>query len=121
MNAESQEVSVEDPLLDSFITGMSEQANQNMIIYDRVFRPLPTNHVWNYKDLENWKKIQSFADLNQELAEEELKSIRGNIVTFPAVFLKDVLKPSIIDYLQVFVDSRGMARDAPGENQILYA
>lgn len=121
MNAESQEVSVEDPLLDSFITGMSEQANQNMIIYDRVFRPLPTNHVWNYKDLENWKKIQSFADLNQELAEEELKSIRGNIVTFPAVFLKDVLKPSIIDYLQVLVDSRGIARDAPGENQILYA
>ena len=115
-------LNVEDPLAESFITGISNQAKENMVIYERVFRSriLPTNHVWNYKDLENWKTMQGLADIDQKLAEEELEKVRGHIVTFPSVFLKDELKPLIVDYLQVFVDSRGMARDAPGENQILH-
>ena len=117
------ELNVKDPLVNSLITGISNQAKENMLIYERVFRSkiLPTNHVWNYDDLKSWTALQGLVDIDQKLAEEELKNIRGNIVIFPAAFLKDVLKPSIIDYLQIFVDNRGMARDTPDEQRIYYA
>ena len=106
LNMETQvaKLNVKDPLLDLFITGIFNQANDNTLIYERVFRSrvLPTNQVWNYNDLENWKKQQGLVDIDQKLAEGELEKIRGNIVTFPADFLKDELKPSAIDFLNLF-------------------
>jgi phospholipase D1/2 len=117
------ELNVKDPLVESFVTGIFSQAKDNTLIYDRAFgsKILPNNHVWNYNDLENWKQLQGLVGIDQKLAEEELKKIRGNIVMFPALFLKDELKPSIIDYVLIFVDNRGIAIDTPGESPIYYA
>lgn len=116
---------VEDPLVYSFYTGISKQATDNMLIYEQVFRSkiLPTNQVWNYEDLENWKTFQGFADIDQNLAEEELRKIQGNIVKFPPLFLIEVLRPSYLDYFNMYVDSRGIMTNTnlDGENPTYFA
>ena len=76
----------------------------------------PTNHVWNYRDLENWKKIEGLAEIDLEEAKKELKKIRGSLVLFPVFFLKDVLKPDILDYLNMYVDTRGQTSDLNFDN-----
>ena len=96
-----------------------------MLIYEQVFRSkiLPTNQVWNYEDLENWKTFQGFADIDQNLAEEELRKIQGNIVKFPPLFLIEVLRPSYLDYFNMYVDSRGIMTNTnlDGENPTYFA
>lgn len=124
LNTENEidDFNVKDPLLESFIKGISKQANDNMITYERVFRSriLPTNHVWKYDDLRNWKNIPGLVDIDQNQAKEELQKVRGNIVTFPRLFLKDELKLSIVDIFAVFTDSRGMTREILDNDQPVY-
>ena len=100
---------VEDPVAYNFYKGISDIAVANTLIYEQVFRRriLPTNQVWNYEDLENWKTFEGLADILPEGAREELSKIRGHIVNLPLLFLKDVLKPSAMDYLSMYVDNRG--------------
>lgn len=106
-------LNVEDPLLSSSTTGISKQAEENTFIYEQVFRSkvIPNNQVWNYEDLENWKTFQGLVDDDQDLAMEELQKIKGNIVIFPPFFLKDELKPSYLDYIQMHLDGRGVTKN----------
>ena len=109
---------LEDPLTNDFHTGLWSQANENTNTYRLVFygKIDPTNHVWNYRDLENWKKIEGLAEIDLEEAKKELKKIRGSLVLFPVFFLKDVLKPDILDYLNMYVDTRGQTSDLNFDN-----
>ncbi|XP_046844970.1 phospholipase D1-like [Xenia sp. Carnegie-2017] len=95
---------VQDPLLQSFITEMSQQADKNNKIYEKVFgrRILPQNEVRNMDDLKKWMQEKGFVDTDQKLANEELKNIHGHIVTFPGLFLIDVLSSSIVDKTRVY-------------------
>ena len=106
-------IQVEDPLMTVLHATISELAVKNTLIFERVFyrRILPTNQVWNFEDLENWKSISGLADIWPEEAEKELDKIRGRIVIFPPFFLKDVLKPSFLDYLNMYVDNRGHTKE----------
>ena len=95
---------VQDPLLQSFITEMTQQAYKNNEIYEKVFgrRILPKNEVRNMDDLKKWMQEKGFVQTEQNLANEELKNIHGHIVTFPGLFLIDVLNSSIIDKTGVY-------------------
>ncbi|KAJ7382520.1 hypothetical protein OS493_034411 [Desmophyllum pertusum] len=90
-------LNVEDPL--TTISTISKLAVENTLIYEQVFhgRILPTN--------------QGLADFSLEKAEKELEKIQGSIVVFPSLFLKDVLKPSFLDYVDMYVDTRGRTRE----------
>lgn len=103
------DLDVKDPLTYDFYTQLSEIASSNTQIYERVFhrKVLPTNQVFNFEDLKNWKTFEGLADVFPEEAKIELNKVRGRMVIFPALFLKDVLKPTVLDYLNMYVDSRG--------------
>lgn len=103
------ELDVEDPVAYDFYTTLGKIAISNTNIYEQVFRRkiLPTNQVWNFEDLRNWKSFEGLADILPEGAKEELSKIQGNVVIFPSSFLKDVLEPCFFDYLNVYVDIRG--------------
>lgn len=107
------EIDVEDPLRYSFRNGISDQAIKNTRYYETVFRGriLPTNHVWNFEDLKNWQSIEGTADVFPEEAGEDLSKVRGHIVIFPALFLRNELKPSFLDYVNMYVDRRGQTTD----------
>ena len=111
MNVTPLNVQVEDPL--TVHTTISGQAVQNALIFERVFRRriLPTNQVWNFEDLENWKSFPGLVDISLEEAKKELDNIQGRLVIFPPFFLKDVLKPSFLDYLGMYVDNRGHTKE----------
>ncbi len=113
-------ISPEDPLRTEFIYEVSQTASSNTYIYETVFRSkiLPTNQVENKEDLKNWLSFKGLADLSQDEAKKELTKIRGNIVVFPSLFLKDELKPCTLDYLQFYVDNRGL--QAGGEDNALF-
>ena len=104
--ASSLSMKVEDPL---FHSDVWEIARKNTLAYDRVFygKIVPTNSVWNLKDLKDWRSIVGLAELDPDGASEELSKIHGRLVMFPVMFLKDVLKPSYLDILGMYVDSRG--------------
>lgn len=113
LNEKDPDIKVEDPLMPHFYMRLSEIASWNTAVYERVFhrKVLPTNQVQNYTDLENWKTFDGLADILPDEAKDELSQIRGRIVIFPALFLKDVLKPSALDYLKVYVDRRGFSSE----------
>lgn len=94
-----------------------EQASFNMITYKKVFRKriLPNNQVWNYEDLDNWKNMLGLIDIDQKGAMEELQFIRGNIVTFPSLFLKDELNSSIVDIFNLYVSTKGETMKIPNK------
>ena len=118
LNEEDPDIKVEDPLMKNFYMRLSEIASRNTAIYERVFhrKVLPTNQVQNYTDLENWKTFLGLADLFPDEAKDELRQIRGRIVIFPALFLRDVLTPSALDYLKVYVDRRGISSGLSFDN-----
>ena len=107
--ASSLSMKVEDPL---FHSDVWEIAMKNTLAYDRVFygKIVPTNNVWNLKDLKDWRSIVGLAELDPDGASEELSKIHGRLVMYPVMFLKDVLKPSYLDILGMYVDSRGQTR-----------
>jgi len=104
MNVTPRNIKVEDPLTSAFRFAVVELAAQNTHIFEKVFhgRILPTNKVLNFEDLENWKSIPGLADIKVEEARKELDNIQGRAVTFPIFFLKDVLKPTFLDYLSIY-------------------
>ena len=104
------ELDVEDPLRFEFCTELSKIASSNTHIYEMVFRPriLPTDHVTNQEELKNWLSFKGTVDYDQKEAKKELEGVRGNIVHFPSLFLKDDLKPCNLDYLYMYVDNRGL-------------
>ena len=106
---EVSSLKVEDPLADNFHPDVWRIAVENSLIYERVFRGRidPTNQVWNLKDLANWRSFLGFADIDPDEALKQLSKIRGRLVIYPVMFLKDELKPSYLDVMAMYVDNRG--------------
>ena len=113
LNQENGDFDVVDPVAYNFYHGIFEIATSNTLIYERVFRRkiLPTNSVWNYEDLKNWKTFEGLADVFPEGAREEVNKVRGHFVLFPSLFMRDVLKPSALDYFSLYVDTRGQTKE----------
>ena len=112
LDTEIYEVSslkVEDPL---FHQDIWEITVENTLTYERVFRGKidPTNNVWNLEDLKTWRSVIGLAEFDPDEANEELSKIHGRLVMYPVLFLKDVLKPSYLDLMGMYVDARGKTR-----------
>lgn len=106
-------LSIEDPVSYEFYSGLSKIASSNTKSFQQVFRPkiIPTNSVLNFKQLEEWKTYEGLADVWPDEAVKELNKIRGRIVDFPSLFLMEDLKPSAIDYVQMYVGNQGPFRE----------
>ena len=120
-NYESSELSVEDPLANNLMQRISKIASENEVIYNRVFggKIDPTNHVWNLDQLKEWRSTPGIAEKFPDLSFEELKKVQGRLVTYPVLFLKDVLKPSYLDVLGMYVDNRRTKYDIDAETFIV--
>ncbi|XP_065882686.1 phospholipase D2-like [Dysidea avara] len=101
---EASDIKVEDPLDTTFRDLISVAAENNGVIYETVFggKVTPTNHVWNFKDLKNYQSKHGLAKCDPESAKKELDALQGSLVTYPVLFLKDVLEPSALDNLSVY-------------------
>lgn len=111
---------VKDPLkYKSFVFSI---ASSNTNIYDQVFRRkvIPTNSVFNYKELERRKTFPGLVDVSPDEAKEELGKIHGKLVLFPENFLRDELKSTIYDYGFIYVDNRGLPAN-PNDGGVTYA
>ena len=108
------DLEVEDPLADDFYAELLKIASTNTEIYETVFfrKIIPTNPKWTFEDMKEWQTIEGLADRYPDEAKEELSNIRGRIVLFPPLhlyqFFNDVVKPSNLDYLNMFVDNRNV-------------
>ena len=114
----TSDMKVDDPL--AATSFLLKVAQRNNVIYDRVFggRITPSNHVWNLEDLTKRSAIRGLVNIDLNEAKKELNNVQGSIVSYPVLFLKDILKPSYLDVLGVYVDTRGRAKtlnfDEPG-------
>ena len=114
----TSDIKVDDPLAAANL--LLNVAENNNFIYERVFggKITPTNHVWNLEELESRSKIFGLADYDLNEAKKELDNLQGSIVSYPVLFLKDILKPCYLDLFNVYVDTRGQKTplnfDEPG-------
>ena len=117
--ASSLSLKVEDPLIHS--ADIWDIAVENTLAYEHVFhgRIVPTNSVWNLESLRDWRSFDGLAELYPDEANKELSKIRGRLVMYPVLFLREELKPSYLDIMNMYVDSRGIRSnlnfDEPGE------
>ncbi|KAF6728882.1 Phospholipase D2 [Oryzias melastigma] len=81
-------INIDDPISDDFFyLTWNETAKLNASIYDKVFRCLPCNSVYNKRVLKEYSSQDPLCDTDCEQAAEELKAIRGLLVHFPLMFL----------------------------------
>ncbi|XP_037322952.1 phospholipase D2 [Pungitius pungitius] len=81
-------VNVDDPISDEFFfLGWNASAKQNVNIYEKVFKCLPTNSVHNMRQLKEYASEERLCDTDPEQAKKELKAVRGLLVHFPLKFL----------------------------------
>ena len=115
---EASHIKIDDPLASTKL--VSKVSISNNTIYKRVFggRITPTNHVWDLESLKSRLEIPGLVDFDLNEAKSELDNLQGRIVSYPVMFLKDVLKPWFLDLLNMYVDTRGQTRtlnfDEPG-------
>uniref|UniRef100_S4RY77 phospholipase D n=1 Tax=Petromyzon marinus TaxID=7757 RepID=S4RY77_PETMA len=90
-------VDVSDPVCDRFYKEVwVTTAARNAMVYDKVFRCLPSDEVRNYGELRERQASPGLASAEPGLAAEELRKVRGFLVQFPLCFLADEnLYPSL--------------------------
>ncbi|XP_064194806.1 phospholipase D1a isoform X1 [Anguilla rostrata] len=90
-------VDVSDPISDRFYKEVwMTTAARNATIYEKVFRCLPSSHVRNRLELEEFISKPGLDKEDPARAQEELKKIRGFLVQFPLYFLSEQnLMPSV--------------------------
>lgn len=120
--ASTLSLKVEDPLIHS--ADIWEIAVENTLAYERVFggKIAPTNNAWSLESLRMWRSIVGLAEFGPDGAKEELSKIRGHLVMYPVLFLREELKPSNLDIMGMYVDSRGIRRNLNfDEPEVMYA
>ena len=95
---------VEDPLNSNFLNLISVTAENNSSIYETVFggEITPNNHVWNFKGLKQYQSKHGLAKCNPDAAKKALDALQGSLVSYPSLFLKDVLEPRTLDTLDIY-------------------
>jgi len=63
-----------------------------MLIYDQVFKCLPSDNILNFTDLRNYPNSISLNKTNPFEAKKRLDNINGYIVDFPLEFLSNEKK-----------------------------
>ena len=82
---------LEDPLNDKFCKLVKNRANNNTIIYRKLWGCYPDDQYRSFQDLEQYKKTRNNEEL-KELRndyEKEKNNILGHIVEFPLHFLEE--------------------------------
>ena len=84
---------LEDPLNDKLLELVKETANNNTLIFRKLFKCYPDDEMKTFKDAKSSPKIP-FSDKKeieklQKKYEKEKDSIKGHIVEFPLHFLEN--------------------------------
>ena len=81
-------VNVNDCVSSDFYRLFKSVSHQNTLIYDEVFKCLPSDKILNFNDLKNFTKQPSLSKTEPADAKLKLeKSVMGLIVDFPLNFL----------------------------------
>ncbi|XP_022105989.1 phospholipase D1-like isoform X2 [Acanthaster planci] len=84
------EIDMTDPVSDSFYKGVvMKLASDNTVIFELVFRCLPSNSVTSSAVLQEFKKVTPLCKTDPKAALRLLKDIHGYITWIPLDFLKD--------------------------------
>ena len=97
------EIHIDDPLANSFIESVSARARKNNETFFKVFGSslFPREGIHNLKEFKVLKNFSLVREATNE-TREILNNIKGNLVEYP-YFLKEVLKPSSLDPLGMYV------------------
>ncbi len=81
-------ISVNDCVCDEFYRYFKSVSHQNTLIYDEVFKCLPSDNILTFSDLKNFSKQPSLNKTDPADGKYKLeKSVTGLIVDFPLNFL----------------------------------
>ena len=107
------DININDPLANSFIAGVHSRAELNTVGFLVAFGPglFPNETVEDFEALKRYKDIP-LPRKNTDKLREILEQIKGNIVTYPSVFLmKEVLKPPSFYYGNMYVNREPQQSD----------
>ncbi|CAF0939839.1 unnamed protein product [Brachionus calyciflorus] len=63
-------------------------SHQNTLVYDEVFKCLPSDNILNFSDLKNYSKLDSLSKSNPSEGKSKMeKFVYGLVVDFPLNFL----------------------------------
>lgn len=114
-NKDEFEIAIRDPLANSFIEGV--RARAETLTFLTVFGPglFPQEGIEDFEALKHYKDIP-LPRPDSHTTRRSLEKIKGNLVIYPCTFLVQELKPSALDYGNMYVD-----RGQPSEMRMLYA
>ena len=120
-NEEELEITIHDPLVNSFIKGVSARAENNTVAFLMAFGPavFPREGIKDFEALKRYKDIP-LPRKDTATTRGLLEKIKGNLVNYPCSFLIKELKPSKLDYFNIFtmyVDRK----QPPTERPTIYA
>ena len=99
------EITIRDPVANSFIEGVRARAEINTVTFLTVFGPalFPREGVEDFEALQRYKDIP-VPRQDSATARGLLDSIKGNLVNYPCTFLIKELKSSSLDYVNMYVN-----------------
>ena len=88
-------IDVRDPVIDKFWNGTWRRTSRrNTLIYDEIFRCIPSDNVKSIVSLKKFAEEKSFRERNLEDVEKAIKRIEGHLVDLPLEFLcNEILTP----------------------------
>ena len=106
MNINPKNIDVKDCCSNEFFKLFREISHENTLIYDQVFKCLPSDNILNFTDLRNYPNSISLNKTNPFEAKKRLDNINGYIVDFPLEFLSNEKK-----FFPDFVTPEGIIPD----------
>ena len=96
INENPQQISIRDPVVDSFYKDVwLKTAQNNTIIYEKVFSIIPTDQVRYFGQLKEYLSKTKLSQIDYEESKRMLNNINGHLVLTPLNFLcEENLKPS---------------------------
>lgn len=82
-----KKIDVKDCVCDEFYKLFRTVSKTNTLIYDEVFKCLPSDNVLNFEDLNEYSSRQCLNRKDPKKGKEKLDEINGFLVDFPLLFL----------------------------------
>ncbi|RWS31654.1 phospholipase D2-like isoform X2 [Leptotrombidium deliense] len=96
LDAVNCKIDIRDPVCDKFYKDVwLSTAAKNTSVFESVFGTIPSDNVHTFAQLRDHQKNQWLVNTDEEEARKMVRNIKGHIVLFPLLFLKDEnLQPS---------------------------
>lgn len=92
LNNNPDNIDVRDCGSTDFFQLFRQISRENTLIYDQVFKCLPSDNILNFTDLRSYPNSVSLNKTNPNEAKRRLDCVKGFIVDFPLEFLSNEKK-----------------------------